>query len=306
MSVLFRFVRVDDLGAHVLATSMHVGTVGGEGHNVLEHIARIHLMVHGARRNHQIATFVRQTIGAELMLGHLISQIEANGGMVAHFPSHGRVMGVQADLVAFGDEYAGAFGEHGSRFLAWRVALQEAHFSTLGRTHAKLIVWFDDAGNHVVNHGALGGTELYRLDPDIFLEGQVDDGVAVFDGAGGRYQEVLRIHHQVGFAQFPALGEAKAGQRVFGTVTPGCTGIDTVHQCLDIGVTDVAGIGEVVDVRVNLRRRHTLGHQRFADHGRPALDHLVAVHGKWADTAFAVARGTLFLEDRGYVGGVVG
>src|SRR5690606_13788280 len=165
---------------------------------------------------------------------------------------------------------------------------------------------FDDAGNHVVNHGALGGTELYRLDPDIFLEGQVDDGVAVFDGAGGRHQEVLRIHHQVGFAQFPALGEAKAGQRLFGTVTPGCTGIDPVHQCLDIGVTDVAGIGEVVDVRVNLRRRHTLGHQRFADHGRPALDHLVAVHGKWADTAFAVARGTLFLEDRGYVGGVVG
>ena len=39
--------------------------------------------------------------------------------------------------------------------------------------------------------------------------------------------------------------------------------------------------------------RHTLGHQDLAYHGRPALDHGVAVHGERRNPTFAVASRTL-------------
>ena len=50
-------------------------------------------------------------------------------------------------------------------------------------------------------------------------------------------------------------------------------------------------------MRINLTRRHALGHDDFPDHGGPTQHHGVAVHREGCDAALAVTRGAVLLDD---------
>ena len=78
-----------------------------------------------------------------------------------------------------------------------------------------------------------------------------------------------------------------------------------MHELLGFFDCDVVHAMELRRILyVDLAWWHALSDQRFADHWRPALNHLVAAHSEGGDTAFLVAGHTAFFENGRYVVGV--
>ena len=157
----------------------------------------------------------------------------------------------------------------------------------------------------MVKNGWIARLKFDRLDPNIFFEIQCKRYVAIVLNTGGR--DLLRRNRNNHVRV--AVGPLYQFRRIFSErIVIVCVFrpfLDPVHQRLGLFNGNVGNIAKVVNIIVvNLARGHALGVENLADHRRPALNHLMAVHGEGCDPTFHVTTHTTLFQDRCDVIGV--
>ena len=283
-----------------MAPVVHVGTEHGDVGILSELCCGNHLVALSERRDVDVQ--VRGRSAQNLTLWLFIPQIECNlRGVCRFFPGGGVVKLEKEPSTGLKRESRVLWV--GVDFVARRIGTQA---NTLIENF-KLVHSVGTIGksDDVVQNGRIACFKLDCFDPDIFFKIQRNRYVAIVLNSGRRDLLRRNRNHHIRLTVGPLYQLRRIfGERI-GVVCVFRPVLDPVNQCLGLFNRNMSNIAKVVNVLViNLARRHALGVENLADHGRPALDHLVAVHGEGCDSTFHMAAHAALFQNRCDVIGV--